>query len=53
MDGGISPSNLKICQEAGADTFVMGSAIFNTGNLNKSYIYQEVIRECREVLKKI
>jgi ribulose-phosphate 3-epimerase len=44
MDGGVSPLTLKSCQEAGADTFVMGSAIF------KAEDYQKVIQECRELL---
>ncbi len=47
MDGGISPLTLKACQDAGADTFVMGSAIFNPDNKNN---YQEIISKCREIL---
>ena len=30
VDGGINPENIGIVSEAGADTFVLGSAIFNT-----------------------
>ena len=30
VDGGINPKNIKTVCEAGADTFVLGSAIFNT-----------------------
>ena len=30
VDGGINPQNIKSVCDAGADTFVLGSAIFNT-----------------------
>ena len=30
VDGGINPENISVVSEAGADTFVLGSAIFNT-----------------------
>jgi len=30
VDGGINPQNIKTVCDAGADTFVLGSAIFNT-----------------------
>lgn len=30
VDGGITPDNIKAASDAGADTFVAGSAIFNT-----------------------
>lgn len=44
MDGGIGPSTLEVCQQAGADTFVMGSAIF------KAESYEKVIQDCRKTL---
>ena len=30
VDGGINAENIKDVSDAGADTFVLGSAIFNT-----------------------
>jgi len=44
MDGGISSSNIARCKEAGADTFVSGSAIFKTKD------YAGTIRAFREAL---
>jgi ribulose-phosphate 3-epimerase len=44
MDGGINLETIVACQQAGADTFVMGSAIF------KSDSYADIIRECRGIL---
>ncbi|MDA1353081.1 MAG: ribulose-phosphate 3-epimerase [bacterium] len=44
MDGGIKPSNIRDCYDAGVDTFVMGSAIFNTDN------YKAVIESSRKAL---
>jgi ribulose-phosphate 3-epimerase len=32
VDGGVNQNNIKQIQQAGADTFVMGSAIFNQEN---------------------
>jgi ribulose-phosphate 3-epimerase len=32
VDGGVSTENIRALAEAGADTFVSGSAIFNTAD---------------------
>ena len=45
VDGGVNLSNIKDVANAGADTFVAGSAIFNTEN------YRETIASFREKLK--
>lgn len=44
MDGGIKPTNIRDCYDAGVDTFVMGSAIFNTDD------YKTVIASARKAL---
>lgn len=45
IDGGIKVSNIAEAAEAGADTFVSGSAIFGEDN------YKEIISQMRESLK--
>ncbi|OGT32200.1 MAG: ribulose-phosphate 3-epimerase [Gammaproteobacteria bacterium RIFCSPHIGHO2_12_FULL_35_23] len=45
IDGGISVENIKKIAEAGADTFIAGSAIFNTKD------YQTAITQLRTALK--
>ena len=45
IDGGIKLSNIAEAAEAGADTFVSGSAIFGEDN------YKEIISQMRESLK--
>ena len=47
VDGGINLENIGEVAEAGADTFVAGSAIFNSDN------YNQTISLMREVLSKI
>lgn len=44
VDGGVKPSNIKMISDAGADTFVAGSALF--GSLN----YLETITSFRDAL---
>lgn len=46
VDGGIKPSNIALVANAGADTFVAGSAIFNQPN------YKAVIDDMRSRLEK-
>ena len=41
VDGGINSETIGLASEAGADTFVAGSAIFNTEN------YEQTISELR------
>lgn len=45
VDGGIKIDNIKPVAEAGADTFVMGSAIFGSDN------YMKTLQEVREQLQ--
>jgi ribulose-phosphate 3-epimerase len=47
IDGGVKPSNIKAIADAGADTFVMGSAIFSTDN------YAKTIAETRQELARL
>lgn len=47
IDGGVGPSNIREVAEAGADTFVAGSAIFNTDD------YKATIDKMREELAKV
>ena len=44
IDGGVNVGNIREIAEAGADTFVAGSAIFNTPN------YEHVIQQMRAEL---
>ena len=44
VDGGVSPANIRQAAEAGADTFVAGSAIFSKPD------YAEVIKTMRDEL---
>lgn len=45
VDGGVSPANIAEIADAGADTFVAGSAIFNQPS------YEDVIAEMRRALE--
>ncbi len=47
VDGGLSAANIKEVAQAGADTFVAGSAIFGTDN------YESVINQMREQLAQV
>ena len=47
VDGGIKTDNIAEVARAGADTFVSGSAIFNTPD------YTAVIRQMRERLNTV
>ena len=47
VDGGINLENIANVAEAGADTFVAGSAIFNSDD------YKSTISQMRSVLSKI
>ena len=46
IDGGVNLHNIKEISEAGADTFVAGSAIFNSGTS-----YQDIIGKMKHELK--
>jgi ribulose-phosphate 3-epimerase len=47
VDGGIGPANIRAAAEAGADTFVAGSAIFGKPD------YADVIRNMRNELAQV
>jgi ribulose-phosphate 3-epimerase len=47
IDGGVTAKNIRDIAEAGADTFVAGSAIFNTEN------YAAAIQQMRDELSKV
>ena len=47
VDGGVNTANIREVAEAGADTFVAGSAIFSTKD------YQATIDQMRDELKKV
>lgn len=47
VDGGIKPDNIRVVAEAGADTFIAGSAIF------KEPDYAKVISDMRNELRKV
>lgn len=49
VDGGVSVSNIRQIAEAGADTFVTGSAIFRAGN----YRYKDVVTQMRSELGEV
>lgn len=44
IDGGVNLQNIATISQAGADTFVAGSAIFNTNN------YQEIIESFKKII---
>jgi len=52
IDGGVKVDNIREIAEAGADTFVAGSAIFNAKNDNDANVYDTVIKQMRDELAK-
>jgi ribulose-phosphate 3-epimerase len=48
IDGGVKVNNIREIAEAGADTFVAGSAIFNAKNGDDPNVYNSVIRQMRD-----
>ncbi len=52
IDGGVKVDNIRAIAEAGADTFVAGSAIFGAGRDEDPHRYDSVIRAMREELAK-
>ncbi|TXT26729.1 MAG: ribulose-phosphate 3-epimerase [Gallionellaceae bacterium] len=53
IDGGVGPANIKEVAEAGVDTFVAGSAIFNAGKGGDPHRYDTVIAALRAELAKV
>ncbi len=52
VDGGVKVDNICEIAAAGADTFVAGSAIFNTKNDSDANVYDSVIKQMRDELAK-
>ena len=52
IDGGVKLENIREIAEAGADTFVAGSAIFSAGNSTDPRRYDSVIQAMRNELAK-
>jgi ribulose-phosphate 3-epimerase len=52
IDGGVKVDNIREIAEAGADTFVAGSAVFGAANTADSSIYDSVIKAFRAELAK-
>ncbi|MBI4937121.1 MAG: ribulose-phosphate 3-epimerase [Nitrosomonadales bacterium] len=52
IDGGVSPANIREVAEAGVDTFVARSAIFNAGKDGDPHRYDTVIAALRAELAK-
>ena len=52
IDGGVKVDNIREIAEAGADTFVAGSAIFNAGKDSDKNRYNTVVKAMRDQLAK-
>jgi ribulose-phosphate 3-epimerase len=52
VDGGVKLDNLRAVAEAGADTFVSGSAIFGAGKQSDPHRYDSIIKAMRAELAK-
>ncbi len=50
IDGGVKANNIREIKEAGADTFVAGSAIFGAKDDNDEHVYNTIINEFRSEL---
>jgi ribulose-phosphate 3-epimerase len=53
IDGGVKADNIREIAEAGADTFVAGSAIFNAGKDTDPHRYDSVVAAMRAELAKV
>ncbi len=53
IDGGVKVDNIREIAEAGADTFVAGSAIFNAGKPSDANRYNSVVKAMRDELAKV
>jgi ribulose-phosphate 3-epimerase len=53
IDGGVKVDNIREIAEAGADTFVAGSAIFNAGKASDANRYNSVVKAMRDELAKV
>ncbi len=52
IDGGVKVDNIREIAEAGADTFVAGSAIFSAGKATDANRYNSVVKAMRDELAK-
>jgi len=52
IDGGVKVDNIREIADAGADTFVAGSAIFSAKNNDDPNVYNSVIQQMRDELAK-
>ncbi len=52
IDGGVKVDNIRAIAEAGADTFVAGSAVFGAGKASDPNRYDSIIRALRDELAK-
>ena len=52
IDGGVKVDNIREIAEAGADTFVAGSAIFNAAKTSDPQHYNSVVKAMRDELAK-
>lgn len=52
IDGGVKANNIREIREAGADTFVAGSAIFGAGQDSDPNRYDSILKEMRDELAK-
>ena len=53
IDGGVKVDNIREIAEAGADTFVAGSAIFSAGKPGDKNRYDSVVKAMRDELAKV
>ncbi|KPK37822.1 MAG: ribulose phosphate epimerase [Gammaproteobacteria bacterium SG8_47] len=53
IDGGVKVNNIREIAEAGADTFVAGSAIFGAANDGDPNRYDTVVKKMRDELAKV
>ena len=53
IDGGVKVDNIREIAEAGADTFVAGSAIFGAAQESDPNIYDSVVKAMRDELAKV
>ncbi len=53
IDGGVKVDNIREIAEAGADTFVAGSAIFSAASADDANVYDTVVGKMRDELSKV
>ncbi len=53
IDGGVKVNNIREIAEAGADTFVAGSAIFNAAKDSDTHHYDSVVQAMRDELAQV